>query len=562
MSAVFNLVIIGLVLLIAYWWANQGFFSALLHLVCVIAAGAIALAIWEPLVVGLLLRGNPFDNYAWGVGLILPFVLVLLVMRVILDKSVGANVDLPRWANLTFGMILGLASGILTIGILVIGAGFIQSHPKVMGFVGYARSGRDGKVDENQQMWLPVHKLTYQFYSYLSAGALYPNFNDTPLNRVYPALDQVAMSLHRDSFNNGRGRTSLGPDDARVERVLLCDNCSPRRIAVEVVFEAGARDFGEQLTISSSQIRLIGNPTGDFTDAKVAHPVEYTQYSGHHRFDDMTHYITSEPAQSQAQAIIEFNANDLGSQQPRYIQIKGTRFRLPRPGTEQWQPLDAETYATQLRGTGASVARSGITLADTTTDISTVIRVANDIRPIQMSMNRKPSGLEITRADDKNWISGGEAEFTSSGDRPGRGLEVAGILEPRGTKIVQVEVMRSGPANLWRDDLATLINSSNPVVQLVDTQGRGYVPIGFIQKMPGGKWRIKVDSQNYVKTMNELPTLPSADTHQLKLLFSVTEGATISGLKLGDATLGRCNVPVTGKAGSTAPAAGGAPGPG
>ena len=30
----FNIIIIALVLLIAYWWANQGLFSAILHLVC------------------------------------------------------------------------------------------------------------------------------------------------------------------------------------------------------------------------------------------------------------------------------------------------------------------------------------------------------------------------------------------------------------------------------------------------------------------------------------------------------------------------------------------------
>ena len=37
MTIIFNLLIIGLVLLIAYWWANEGLFSSILHLVCVIA---------------------------------------------------------------------------------------------------------------------------------------------------------------------------------------------------------------------------------------------------------------------------------------------------------------------------------------------------------------------------------------------------------------------------------------------------------------------------------------------------------------------------------------------
>ncbi len=40
----FNLLIFAMVGLIGYWWANQGVFSGLLHLLCVVVAGAIAFA--------------------------------------------------------------------------------------------------------------------------------------------------------------------------------------------------------------------------------------------------------------------------------------------------------------------------------------------------------------------------------------------------------------------------------------------------------------------------------------------------------------------------------------
>ena len=82
MFAALNIVVILMVLLIAYWWATQGLFSAILHLVCVVAAATIALALWEPLVVGLLLRGGGFDNYAWGLGLGALFTFSLLIFRV------------------------------------------------------------------------------------------------------------------------------------------------------------------------------------------------------------------------------------------------------------------------------------------------------------------------------------------------------------------------------------------------------------------------------------------------------------------------------------------------
>ncbi|MHC4141812.1 MAG: hypothetical protein ACYSUF_08025 [Planctomycetota bacterium] len=44
---IFNILCIAMVLLIAYWWANQGIFSAIIHLLCVIIAGALALAFWR-----------------------------------------------------------------------------------------------------------------------------------------------------------------------------------------------------------------------------------------------------------------------------------------------------------------------------------------------------------------------------------------------------------------------------------------------------------------------------------------------------------------------------------
>ena len=44
-----NILVIVFILGMAYWWGIQGFFSGLLHCAVVITAGALALAIWEPL---------------------------------------------------------------------------------------------------------------------------------------------------------------------------------------------------------------------------------------------------------------------------------------------------------------------------------------------------------------------------------------------------------------------------------------------------------------------------------------------------------------------------------
>ncbi len=43
-----NILSIGLVVLIAYVWMGRGFLSSFLNLVCVLIAGGIAFAVWEP----------------------------------------------------------------------------------------------------------------------------------------------------------------------------------------------------------------------------------------------------------------------------------------------------------------------------------------------------------------------------------------------------------------------------------------------------------------------------------------------------------------------------------
>src|SRR6187402_2271567 len=98
MIAAFNCILIALVLLIAYWWANQGFLSSLLHLACVIAAMGLAFATWETFAY-IMLKQHWIENYSWGIALLLPFAIYLLVLRIASDKIVADNVNLPQWAN-------------------------------------------------------------------------------------------------------------------------------------------------------------------------------------------------------------------------------------------------------------------------------------------------------------------------------------------------------------------------------------------------------------------------------------------------------------------------------
>jgi uncharacterized membrane protein required for colicin V production len=531
MLTVFNILIIGLVLLIAYWWANQGLFSAILHLLCVIAAGAIALSVWEPLVVNLLLRGNAFDDYAWGAALIVVFVVSLLTLRIILDKTIRANVDVPHWANLVFGFPVGAAAGVLTIGLFLIGAGHIQSEREIMGFVGMSRSGRDAALVQRNRLWAPVHEWTGEFYGWLSVTSLASN---RPLRQYNPDLHLQAASLMRDSAAGGRGKLSLRPQDARITKFRYSPDAN--RYAVEMVFDGAARDFGEQLTLSSSQIRLIGDARGT-AEAKTVHPDQWTQYDGWHKFDDISHYVTSQPGQISATVVLEFDGRKLAGQAPAFIQVRGTRFRLPR----QPEVVSADQF---VAGRGAAALATGdtITLDPNAKSIQDVIEQSNSIRPIQVSSNQLPPGIQIT--EDK-FISGGSGEFNrSGGDRPARALLIKGIYEPAGTRIVTVDISRNSPATIFGSIQNRSGTGTGGKLYLVDTNGRPYPPVGYIHARPDNITVIAVDYVNFFPVPGKLPVLPTSGDHSLKLLFSVTEGVTIAGFTYGDVTVGKCQLRV------------------
>ena len=529
MLTILNIALILLVLLIAYWWANQGLFSAVLHLLCVIVAGAVTLSIWEPITTGLLLRGTQFDDYAWGVSFIVIFVLVLVILRVAMDKTVRANIDLPPWANLGLGFVVGAGAGVITIGMFIIGAGFIQSNRDVVDFVGWGRATRNGKVEELQRLWLPMHEWTYEFYSLLSVGSMYPTFNDSPLRRYYPDLHAQAASLIRDSAKDGRGKLSLKPSEARVSELIYCSDPTLNRYAVRVMFEPGARDFGEQLTLSSAQIRLIGDAHGS-TEPKVLFPDSWSQYDGWHNFDDVTHFITSEPGQSQANVRIEFDARALGTNVPKFIQIRGTRYRLP-----QRREVTTSEFV-EGRRAGAVIDSGSAALDTSAPAIQSALEQSNSIRPIMASTNQKPAGIEVS---DDLFITGGDGDFDrAGGERPSRNLMIKGLFEPNGTRIVQLNISRESAANIFGKVKEKVSGDARLV--LVDSQGRTYMPIGFIHDKPDNKTRIFVDTQNYITRFDQLPVLPSAGGQMLRLLFSVTDNAVIAGFKVGEVTVGNC----------------------
>lgn len=526
METVLNIVIIALVLLITYWWANQGFFSSILHLLCTIVAGAIALAFWELVTTKFLLRGSNFDDYAWGVSLIGLFVLTLAVLRVATNKLAPNNVQLPHWANLVGGGVLGAASGVITMGILLIGLGFLQADNTTVGFKGWARGSR-GQIQQVATLWVPVHEWTSNFYEMMSVGSFR---SSAPLRQYYPGLWKQSTLIHDAYTRSGRlvGKVSMTPRAVRVDRFALTQQNGKSYYAVSLHFTSEAFDFGTMLTISSAQMQLVGGARGTAAPA-VAFPEFWEQRtatgSGTYGFDDLSHYITSVPAQDSADAVVYFPAQQLGTElPPRMLLIKGTRVMLP--GLEQGASI------TIASGGGTkTVDPSAPKLGDP------VIRVSNDIRPVDVGLNAISGTIHVLTVDSKNYLTDGEQDFEKGGARAGGKLRVNGIHEPEGEVCLQVDVSRDTGANIQpfreRDE------NAGPL--LVDDHGNSYPPIGYIHER-SEKVMIKLSPGNRIVSLKQLPALPSSNSERLRLVFRVTSGVHIVGFMVGDATVGTCDI--------------------
>ena len=185
-----------LVLLIAYWWSNQGVFDAFIQFACVVIAGVLAFALWEPVTIGFLLSGGAFDNFAWGISLGGLFLGLLFALRFLMDWFTLKRPSVPRWANLSFGAVLGLLSGILTMGITLIAIGHVSTSTELLGYNGWIRdsTGRPTQSDPNSPPTL-VMGFTQGFFNMLSAGSCAPLIGNASVASYRPNMVEVYSGI-------------------------------------------------------------------------------------------------------------------------------------------------------------------------------------------------------------------------------------------------------------------------------------------------------------------------------------------------------------------------------
>ncbi len=514
-----------LVALATYWFGfKEGFFSGTVHLACVVVAGALAFAFWEPLA-HVLLGMSAFREWAWGLSLLGLFTLLLLGLRIATNLLIPDRQNYPHAVDVAGGLVTGLGTGLLTAGIGLIGVGFLPLGDLGGGYV--RLQSKAGQPGVKSQVPFPA-TITEAFYGALSRGAFAPMTNRDGLATAYPSLARQAWGLQRDTADKGRVELAAAPSDLTVGTPYIGSfpgGEAAEYIVVPISVNKEGFHRGATYVLSASQTHVVG----DADAPKVAFPKGWYEGGKLYLFDGMTNYATNVPGEQSIDLMLIFDRSDLDTQNPGSLMYKG--LRLPLAAASQ------DMADLPMGGSGSRVAYD----ANAPRIPGSYIRADPNLGVI-INKNSLPAGMEvqsgaITEADGLDIPSKVSGTVNKS-------LRVDRLYQLPGTKLVKLDVSRGkSPVDIWGD--ARREAGEDAELVLVDSQGNTFTPVGWLHRQASsGFINVKLDPRTGVATVGKAPMLSSAGKDNLDLLFSIPIGRTIVAVKLGDITIGTVDLAI------------------
>ena len=573
---------------IAYLWMTRGYFSAMLHMCCVLVAGAIAFAAWEPLAQLILEKSPPrgilsiLRDSAWAIALIGPFAISLAILRPVVDKILPLNAQVDTLVNYIGGGACGAVSGFITAGIVVMGVGMLRLNTDLWGYEPLS-IGSKGSIERSGRLIIPVDTTVARLYGHLSVNTL---ASPEPLAKWYPDLDAVPGALR---MTNGEGkdrntlsskdisaysRYSLGKDReggtpaltdllrdkwaaGGAQQVAQTDGSQyPPNSHIEgfvVQFNAGAREKYGSVTIGNAQVRLLVENADDPNNVehRTLYPIAVATRAaaaemmfGRFRFDAPV-FISSPGAGADTRMAFEFVIPPGFT--PIALYVKNARIK-PTPIVNEYQTTDqrddaiirgeifgieAPTFPVRPPGSGSSGSRPP-TPGNREQDPNDFgIQLDNRLgRTIQKGNERQ---LQL----DGNSIMDGTSKFTpaelSQGSAVTRELRVEKFLVTPDTSIVKVNVGADSASSILGRTKA--LAEANLPPFLVDTDGTRYQAVGYIYE-DQNIIEVRFTPGNPIRGLVELPRLTqSRNDQKCSLIFRVSTGVKINRFMLNDETV-------------------------
>ena len=533
---IFNIAIVALILLATYWYAfKEGFFSGLIHLACVLVAGALAFAFWEPLAMTMI--GTGVGEFAWGMSILGLFGFSLIFLRIATNLLIPHRQNFPNMVDILGGGATGLCSGVITAGIGMIGIGFLPiGNTFADGKLGWTRKSGQPAM---QSYVIPVHHWTESFYANLSAGSFKPMVNRGNLKTDYPGVAEQAWSLHRDTAVKGRVKLTIAPEDVQIgdpQFGPLGYGIGGEYYVVPLTFNKTAFHKGDVMILSAAQARLIAKqPLAG--QAREVFPSHWLQNNKYYTFEDNSYFITNTSGEQKVDAWLAFPAGQVNTDGELALMLKGTRFPLPT--------VEESRNMITMSGSsgGTSLDPSMKELGDAPSWIK-----ANNRMPVEFNSNRTPAGLTLN-AD--NQILGGLGDIAiDTRSSISQKLRVSEIFQRDGTRLVKVNVSRANqnnPIDIWGDENDARTKEGDKArIVLVDSGGQTFEPIGYLWRKDRDRLlNVNIDRENGIRSVGQIlegDTPASTGKDTIELLFLIPEGRNLKGIMLGNSTIARFNV--------------------
>ncbi len=556
---ILNVVVVAFVVLLVIWFSTQGLFSALLHLVAVLVAGSLALAVWEPLTVGLLIDRMP--EYAWSVGLLAPFVLSLLVLRLAADKLVPGNVTFHNLVDAIGGGAAGLLIGAITAGFTLIGLQFLGTI-NLMSYQPY-RLTPTGQLERVDELWMPADRLAGTLFTQLSGGVFSPLLSEAQVATRQPHLVKSAGMFQLTP--RADARRSIRPETIEVDRWFAVepaaspDAIEPAADARTVVVglhlqlstggeAAGAADPDGVFTASPAQIVLIAVQADNPARAQMILPHGWVHRIGkaYGPLRAAGQMLRTEPV-SEDQVDVIFHVPQ--GYDPRFIRVKQLRLALqdqptlPGNEVERWlseiawpggrrssAPADdADSDASDSPTTDADPA-SPDPPADGEDD-GIAARLSHSL-PEGLNINTIKTELSNVGLTDENQIVSMRGSVNvDQMPRSGRRLTAADIAVPGNQRLVRLELTPDAARRLYDMALKRVAGPQAPL--LVDERGYEFGAIGAAID-DGPLLHVQIDTGRTITSIAEIDQLDRmAGDDRLYLYFRVSRGANIAEFRMG-----------------------------
>jgi len=560
-----NILVIAFLIAMAYWWSLQGFFSAFLHMVIVMAAGAIALAMWEPMAHWLLGR---MPYYAWGVGLLAPFVILVIAARVTTDKLIHTNMQFDQITGAIGGGACGLVSAALTAGLTIIGLSFLPLGPTVGGYSPY-RLNQNVQVvaDPTGGLWVDVDYFAASFFKDASNAIFYTG-ND-PFYRAMPDLVQQASAFRLGPERNSAkiavpgtvevadalSHTTPIPDYPQQLGGMLPDRITGSGHRIVVIDTNWLNDKpgtfdGSKLNVFPASIQLVTEGRADgrlqtflhFPDAAV---IEDT-LSGDRRLmklNDVDKFPTSTAKKAKIGWI--FVVPD--SQDPIQIITRRLRHDLPddtEATPEQLVRALGTPPQSMFAVDGGGVDDGPPDSVDIGGREGTVTGATGLEAKITQDLFREISSNWVPNIRHQNrLITDGQDLAKSTGRRPARDNALTGIYVDPAVAPVRVTLTRDRARSMYGQ--AMQFAGSVAGIYLTDNIGQEWQPIAYVWHRSDDSIEINYQGAGReFRSARQLPIDKMARGGTLYLYFGVQKGVTIETLNFGPRTKQQVNLQI------------------